>query len=426
MAKEILETAKKANLRIEVDQVDERLKKQIPIWYHPALKQGEKHDNNSQLSKHLRRKHGIISVNDTVKIAQLANHNARKEGGSCPCNTCSDLEIKAGCKLIEDCIRHAHKLIKRISDKWKPKLGLSITISTKKTTLPLLNGTSDSLTKEATIIKKRAKTSSINNIFRILRGKEKTLNENQTERTTPKIPHTAIEIAYTDGSCTHNGLSNATSGSGVHFPESPNKDLALKVPGSTHSNQIGEIYAITRAVQELDPNSNLIIITDSDYTIKSLSTRLSQAEDNGWTDIKIHPWIREALDTIKEKVGETAICWTKAHANKHGNQKADSLAKEGANKTSPDWVEYKAAGRVTGLKLSSITQSIAYRAILQERHIPELKKVSDNLDRIQSDMNLGIMKQSPPYDIIWKDLKQSKNIYRTQREFLFKSITNIH
>jgi ribonuclease HI/exonuclease III len=425
MSKKILETAKKANLRIEVDLVDEQLKKQMPIWYHPALKKGEKNENNSRLSKHLRKKHEIITVGDAVDLARLKDHDDRKRVGTCPCDTCSDLETHAGCNSLEDCIRHANRLIEKISPKWKPKLGLSISVPPKEPVLHIPNGMTGTLPKKATIIRKRAKTSSINDIFRILKGKERNYNENFHEEDSPRIPHSRIEIAYTDGSCENNGLSNATSGSGIHFPENPNKDLAIKVPGSIHSNQIGEIYAITKAVQTSDIDKNLIIITDSDYAIKSLSTRLTQAENNGWTDTKINIWIREALDSIKQKKGEVAICWTKAHANEQGNEKADKLAKEGANNPSPDWVANKAVGRITGLKTSSISQSLVYRASLQEKSVPELNKVSDNLYRIQSDMSSGITRQSPTHDSIWKDLKQTQNIYRTQREFLFKLIKNI-
>jgi ribonuclease HI len=425
MAKKILETAKKVKLRAEVDQVDEQLKRTMPIWYHPAIKQGAKNENNSPLSKHLRRKHNIITVGDTVTLARLAGHDGRKDGGNCPCNTCSDLEAHAGCKSLEDCVRHANNLIERLNDKWKPTIGLSITVPPGKPVLYTPSDQTGNPPKKATIIAKRAKTSSINDIFRILREKDSNKIDLQTESRPQRIPHSRIEVAYTDGSCEHNGFSNATSGSGIHFPKSPNKDLAIKVPGTTHSNQIGEIYAIAQAVQLSDPNSNLIIITDSDYAIKSLSSRLIQAEDNGWSNTKIHVWIKEALAAIRNKKGEVAVCWTKAHANEQGNERADKLAKEGASKKSPDWSANKLTGRISGLKLSTITQSTAYRAIIQERRVPELEKVSTNLDRIQTDMGLGITNQSPTHDTIWKDLKQTKAIHRTQREFLFKSIKNV-
>jgi ribonuclease HI/exonuclease III len=425
MAKKILETAKKTDLRIEVDQVSEKLKKEMPIWYHPALKQGDKLENNSPLSKHLRRKHNIYTVGEAATLASLANHDDRKDGGNCHCNTCSDLEVNAGCKSLEDCIRHAKKLIGKISDTWRPKLGLTITLPPKKHTLcvPASTGCPP---KEAAIIIKRARANSINDIFRILRKNDRNKARQQPEDNLPRIPRRNIEIAYTDGSCDNNGFSNAASGSGVHFPKSPGRDLATKVPGTSHSNQIGEIYAITRAVQLSDPESNLVVISDSDYAIKSLSTRLTKAEDHGWSNTKIHLWIKEAIEAIRNKRGEVALCWTKAHVNENGNERADTLAKEGANKPSPDWTTNKAIGRISGLKLSTITQSVAYRAIMQENQIPELGKVTNNLHRIQNDMKTSPINQAPNHDTIWKDLKQSKNIYRTQREFLFKAIKNIH
>jgi hypothetical protein len=52
-------------------------------------------------------------------------------------------------------------------------------------------------------------------------------------------------------------------------------------------------------------------------------------------------------------------------------------------------------------------------------------KVENNLERIQKDMSTGITKTPPTKEAIWNNLKQRKNIYRTQREFIFKIIKNI-
>jgi ribonuclease HI len=210
-----------------------------------------------------------------------------------------------------------------------------------------------------------------------------------------------------------NGNNNAISGSGIHFPNNPCKDLAVRVPGTYHSNQVGELHAITVTVQASDAGKNLIIISDSEYTVRSLTNRLHKMENEGWTGINNKKFITEAVDTIKSKAGEVAICWTKAHTNESGNKKANELAKLGVKKEPMMWVENKHLGRITGLKLASTKQSLAYHALLQERPIPELDKVSKNLERIQSDMYQGLLKQNPTIDNIWKDLKQTKNIYRT-------------
>ncbi|EKM76692.1 hypothetical protein AGABI1DRAFT_15072, partial [Agaricus bisporus var. burnettii JB137-S8] len=113
------------------------------------------------------------------------------------------------------------------------------------------------------------------------------------------------------GSCVNNGCSNAISGSGIHFPENPNRDLGSRVPGNEHSNQIGELYAITQAVRHSNTNKNLILISDSEYTVHSLTSRLDKTENRGWTGIKNHHWIKEAIEAIREKKGAVAICWTK-------------------------------------------------------------------------------------------------------------------
>ncbi|EKM80926.1 hypothetical protein AGABI1DRAFT_24914, partial [Agaricus bisporus var. burnettii JB137-S8] len=120
------------------------------------------------------------------------------------------------------------------------------------------------------------------------------------------------------GSCENNGYQDARAGSGAHFPANPRKDIAVRVPGPDHSNQIGELYAITQAVRKSDENKNLIIISDSEYAIQSLTTRLLKNENEGWTGIKNHIWIKEAIESIRDKKGEVALTWTRGHANEPG------------------------------------------------------------------------------------------------------------
>lgn len=90
------------------------------------------------------------------------------------------------------------------------------------------------------------------------------------------------------------------------------------------------------------------------------------------------------------------------------------------------WTPNTHIGRISGLKLSTLKQSTVYHAILQEKNTPELPKVLANLERIQEDMKNGITARPPSNDEIWKNLKHTKTVYRTQREFLFKAIKNIH
>lgn len=103
----------------------------------------------------------------------------------------------------------------------------------------------------------------------------------------------------------------------------------------------------------------------------------------------------------------------------------DLLAKEGAGKPQPHWARNKFKGTTMGLKLSTCTQLLIYSTLLEEKNIPELVKVKKNLERIQESMRKGPTKNAPTVEVIWRNLKQTKHIYRTQWEFIFKTIKNI-
>ena len=84
---------------------------------------------------------------------------------------------------------------------------------------------------------------------------------------------------FTDSSCINNRKKNAKCRSRVWIEETHQMNIALKVPGDNHSNQIGELTAVIAAVQTLPNYCKLTIITDSRYVIDGLTENLPIWED---------------------------------------------------------------------------------------------------------------------------------------------------
>lgn len=87
---------------------------------------------------------------------------------------------------------------------------------------------------------------------------------------------------FTDGSCLHNGRPGAKAGYAVWFPDNKEWSLARRVPDTeAQTNQRAELLAIATAVRVLQDkgcqDEDLVIYTDSDYSIKCLTVWLS-----GW------------------------------------------------------------------------------------------------------------------------------------------------
>jgi ribonuclease HI len=92
---------------------------------------------------------------------------------------------------------------------------------------------------------------------------------------------------FTDGSCTSNGRKGAKAGYAAWFPDHPGWSVAEKVPeNDPQTNQRAELSAIQLAVKVLEDRGeidcDLVIYTDSDYSINCLSSWLTGWMNRGW------------------------------------------------------------------------------------------------------------------------------------------------
>lgn len=190
---------------------------------------------------------------------------------------------------------------------------------------------------------------------------------------------------FTDGSCTNNGKRNAQCGSGIWIEDNHPMNLALKVPGNNHSNQIGELTAVIAAVNALPNYCKLTIITDSRYVIDGLTEHLTRWEDRGWIEIKNTNLFKRVAYLLKRRMAPTIFKWVKGHQGILGNEESDKLAKEGAEKDKPDILplEIPKEFDLQGAKLSTLTQAITYRGIRERKREPQRPMTNRNLDLIR-------------------------------------------
>ncbi|CAO1430365.1 unnamed protein product [Diamesa serratosioi] len=144
---------------------------------------------------------------------------------------------------------------------------------------------------------------------------------------------------YTDGSCENNGSTKrAKAGLGVFFGVGSELNLAEPVKGRA-TNNVGEIQASIEAIkiaQRYDIK-RLIIFTDSQFLIKSACIWMGKWKTKDWKLPTGKPVANKEdfveLDRLIE-TGNILIKWSyiPAHKGYSGNEEADDLAKEGAQK----------------------------------------------------------------------------------------------
>lgn len=152
-----------------------------------------------------------------------------------------------------------------------------------------------------------------------------------------------IEV-FTDGSCMKR--KKILGGYGIYFPngELPNISRPFKRPPLT--NQRAELFSIYVTLILVNKNlkyDQLIIYTDSDYSIKSLTKWMYDWNDTSWKTSTNKPVknqdILKPLFSILQKIKEKVkFVHVRSHTNKKdrlslGNAMADKLATDGAQKS---------------------------------------------------------------------------------------------
>ncbi|MDR0788617.1 MAG: ribonuclease HI [Bifidobacteriaceae bacterium] len=105
--------------------------------------------------------------------------------------------------------------------------------------------------------------------------------------------------------------------------------------GEYGTNQIAELTAIREALKNIDSTTDIIIETDSSYSIKCLTEWILGWKKNNWKNSQKKPvknadLIREIDGMIAGRTGSTSFKWVKGHAGNEFNEIADTLASDAA------------------------------------------------------------------------------------------------
>lgn len=152
-------------------------------------------------------------------------------------------------------------------------------------------------------------------------------------------------IVFTDGSSLNNAGSISFGGIGIHFPNGELDDISEPFLLKPITNQRTELYAIYIAIKEITNNLNfdtITIYTDSEYSIKSLTTWINTWKNNNWKSSTGKPVknkdiiepINELMDKYPKKIKFKHV---RSHTGKQdfesiNNDKADKLAVNGSNR----------------------------------------------------------------------------------------------
>ncbi len=152
-----------------------------------------------------------------------------------------------------------------------------------------------------------------------------------------------IEI-FTDGSFKKLKNKQVLCGYGIYFPNGELDNVSRAFIHEPLTNQRAELYAILKALRNLEKEKikydEVMIYTDSEYSIKSLTIWYKKWEKNKWKSAKgesvmNQDIIRPIIKILEKNENKIKFKHVRSHTGKQdfeslSNEMADKLANEGA------------------------------------------------------------------------------------------------
>ena len=145
---------------------------------------------------------------------------------------------------------------------------------------------------------------------------------------------------YTDGSRISGKDGNSYAGCGIWFGINDIRNTHVPILKTNSTNQLAELLAVKYALQFCKKVADLIIKTDSAYSINCITVWSLNWQSNNWKTAKnkevLHAGIIqqciEILSYRKSNGYSTQFIHVSAHSGILGNEQADRLAKLGSTK----------------------------------------------------------------------------------------------
>ncbi len=417
----MMNVAKKYGVRLEGLAFSRNILTSMPMWDHQyadRIKLGRL-TVPSKLLTCLQQAHAMATVGDCLELTRALQRRDHRPTAKCGCAGCEYVRLKTGCANPHLCYERAKALLATLPDKWNPCRRQPEDYEQIEMETIQQETADDNLVpfdRRITVY------GDLGQAFRIFTLKEPVSNE--LPRTELQEDGDLLTLA-TDGSCLHNGDRNAQAGAGVYVEEGHELNRSIRLPAHlAQTNQTGEIVATLVATMVVDGRTRTVQETDSMTTMHAITKWRQRHEDSGYIMQTNAGLTRTVLAMLRKRHAHTLFRWVKGHNGHAGNEAADKLAAEGAQKQQGDSLRLQipAPLMLSGAKLQAITQKLAYRAIraLKDKLAKPRPRTVANMNRVTSGIE-AVFNIQITDEALWMSLR-GRHISRQASQFMWKAM----
>ena len=414
-----LRLASKHGIELETLEPTETTRREMPVWLHRKASREAARLYKTDAAKCLRTNHRTHYIGQLKEMLDDTPDDHRRTN-FCTCQSCR-AKARLGCTHPQRCLEMAGMLIEALAPVWQPTTPRPPTIDNNMAILR-----TEERPTHSVLVQTSREATNLRDSIRIF-TKRHGLLEATSLQVTGNIDQTNHElVVYTDGSCSGNGTEEARAGSGVWYGPDDTRNLAVRVPGIRQTNQIGELLAILLAVKNTPGNQPLRIKTDSRFAMDGLTKFAPEWEAKDWIGVTHGRIFKCTTAWLRARTANTTLEWVKGHAGIEGNECADQLAAEGAQRQSDrDEIDLRipADTMVTGAMLAKTSQSMIYHYLTNNEQVNR-KATQRATSRIKIAIK-ELFGETPTEKAIWTSMRH-KDITRKIRDFLWKHAHGIY
>ncbi|KAK7031232.1 hypothetical protein VNI00_013648 [Paramarasmius palmivorus] len=278
-------------------------------------------------------------------------------------------------------------------------------------------------TEEEDLFEKNMKTNNLASCFRVL---TKTYPDriHSAPRPTRPPPQPTQLPPFTTAFCTtastrQPGVEYARLGVAVFFEVNDIRNTAMLLPYELCRDHItAGVITIILAVRAAPPKIPLVLSLPNKNVRSLLIDRTPYLEDNNFPKLTAPECWRAAIAALRSRPAPTYLI----HNPDSLPVEANKLAQQALSKASPDKLSLYIPPllRLRGLKVTSLTQQTAYRAIRSLKQPVPRKGTNKNLEIIQKAV-FEHTRNTPRRQDVWLSIRKP-HIFRQPKQFLYSAI----